>query len=125
VATNTPPAGGRATQAGMDFGAAVGVWFASHLVTATPVGRRFGLGVGAFPVRLQFETGTGLDDIEVGLSDGSVILIQCKTRPTLSTSADSGPSIDDRSARALCRLQCDFHIACRSRENIRRLSCCD
>ena len=87
---NSPPAGGRATQAGMDFGAAVGVWFASHLVTATPVGRRFGLGAGAFPVRLQFETGTGLDDIEVGLSDGSVILIQCKTRPTLSTSGDSG-----------------------------------
>lgn len=90
LANSTPPAGGRATQAGMDFGAAVGVWFASHLVTAAPVGRRFGLGVGAFPVKLQFETGTGLDDIEVGLSDGSVILIQCKTRPGLSNSADSG-----------------------------------
>lgn len=88
--TTTPPAGGRATQAGMDFGAAVGVWFASHLVAAAPVGRRFGLGVGAFPVRLQFETGTGLDDIEVALSDGSVILVQCKTRPTLSNSAESG-----------------------------------
>jgi len=89
LATNTLPAGGRATQAGMDFSAAVGVWFASHLVTATPVGRRFGLGVGAFPVRLQFETGTGLDDIEVRLSDGSAILIQCKTRPSLSNAADS------------------------------------
>lgn len=90
LVTNTPPAGGRATQAGMDFGAAVGVWFASHLVAVAPVGRRFGLGVGAFPIRLQFETGTGLDDIEVGLSDGSVILIQCKTRPALSSSAHSG-----------------------------------
>lgn len=90
MATSTPPAGGRATQVGMDFGAAVGVWFASHLVTATPVGRRFGLGVGAFPVRIQFETGTGLDDIEVRLSDGSAILIQCKTRPSLSNSAESG-----------------------------------
>jgi len=74
----------------MDFEAAVGAWFASHLVTAAPVGLRFGLGVGAFPVRLQFETGTGLDDIEIDLSDGSVILVQCKTRPTLSNSADSG-----------------------------------
>lgn len=89
MATSTPPAGGRATQVGMDFGAAVGVWFATHLVTATPVGRRFGLGVGAFPVRLQFETGTGLDDIEVRLSDSSTILIQCKTRPSLSNAADS------------------------------------
>jgi len=80
MATNTTPAGGRATQAGMDFGAAVGVWFASHLVMAAPVGRRFGLGVCAFPVRLQFETGTGLDDIEVGLSDGSVILIPRRHR---------------------------------------------
>ena len=90
LATITPPAGGRAAQAGMDFGATVGVWFAAHLVTAMPVGRRFGLGVGAFPVRIQFETGTGLDDIEVGLSDDSVILVQCKTRPLLSISADSG-----------------------------------
>lgn len=89
LATSTSPAGGRATQVGMDFSAAVGVWFASHLVTATPVGRRFGLGVGAFPVRLQFETGTGLDDIEVRLSDGCAILIQCKTRPNLSNAADS------------------------------------
>jgi hypothetical protein len=90
LATKTPPAGGRATQAGMDFSAAVGVWFAAHLVAAMPVGRRVGLGVGAFPVQIQFETGTGLDDIEVGLSDGSTILIQCKTRPVLSNSADSG-----------------------------------
>lgn len=89
LTTKPLPAGGRATQAGMDFGADVGAWFAAHLVSAAPVGGRFGLGVSAFPLRLQFETGTGLDDIEVGLSDGSTILVQCKTRPSLSNAPDS------------------------------------
>lgn len=89
MATIRRHAGGRATQAGMDFGAAVGVWLASHLVTATPVGKRFGLSVGAVPIRLQFETGAALDDIEVQLSDSSTLLIQCKVHPALSKSAGS------------------------------------
>ena len=89
MSNNARPAGGRATQAGMDFQASVGVWFSSHLVSSTPVGNRFGLGVGAFPVQLQFETGTGLDDLEIHLSDGSLILVQCKTRPGLAIGSNS------------------------------------
>lgn len=88
---NTPtPAGGRATASGMSFQAGVGTWFAAHLATATPLGARFGISATALPTRLQFETGQFLDDIAMDLSDGSSILVQCKTRPWLSA-AEDGP----------------------------------
>jgi hypothetical protein len=91
---NTPkPAGGRATASGMNFQAEVGVWFAAHLATATPLGTRFGLSATAVPVRLQFETAQFLDDIQMDLSDGSSIFVQCKTRPALSAAKD-GPLAD-------------------------------
>jgi hypothetical protein len=83
------PAGGRATEAGMAFQAGVGMWFAAHLLAKMPVGSRFGLDVAAYPVTLQFETGQGLDDIVVTLSNGGRIAVQCKTRPSLSGSATS------------------------------------
>jgi hypothetical protein len=82
-------AGGRATEAGMAFQAAVGTWFAAHLVTDLPVGSRFGLLVNARPLRLQFETGDALDDIVLHLTDGNAVYLQCKTRPGLETRTDS------------------------------------
>lgn len=84
------PAGGRATASGMSFQAGVGAWFAAHLATSTPLGARFGISATALPSRLQFETGEFLDDIAMELSDGSSILVQCKTRPSLSA-AEDGP----------------------------------
>jgi len=77
-------AGGRATEAGMAFQAAVAAWFASYLLARTPVGGRFGLNNAAIPISIQLETGDGLDDIEVKLSDGGSIHIQCKTTASLS-----------------------------------------
>jgi len=74
----------------MNFQAEVGSWFAVHLATQTPVGSRFGLATAAYPSTLQFETAAYLDDIVVGLSDLSTILIQCKTGATLGNDAD-GP----------------------------------
>lgn len=53
-------AGGRATEAGMAFQAAVASWFASHLLARTPVGGRFGLNNAAIPISIQLETGDGL-----------------------------------------------------------------
>lgn len=87
--TATRRAGGRATEAGMAFQAEVGMWFAAHLLARAPVGARFGLSVGAYPVSLRLETGDDLDDVEVTLSDGGRIVIQCKTNPNLSRSAES------------------------------------
>ena len=84
MATTNPPAGGRATEAGMSFQAGVGAWFAAHLAGEMPVGPRFGLIGGAVPTELQFETGVGLDDIVLCSSDGGKIFVQCKTRPSLS-----------------------------------------
>lgn len=86
---STSSAGGRATSAGMDFQAGVGVWFAAHLITDTPVGGRFGLSRNALPTELRFETGRYLDDIEIRLSDGGAIFVQCKTSANLSAAADS------------------------------------
>ncbi|WP_434517865.1 hypothetical protein [Pseudomonas sp. NFX1] len=86
---STLPAGGRATEGGMAFQAGVAVWFAAHLLAKLPVGGRFGLDVAAYPVTLQLETGEGLDDIFVTLSNGSHIAVQCKTRPSLSASQSS------------------------------------
>lgn len=89
MANASRPAGGRATASGMTFQAGVGAWFAAHLATATPLGTRFGLSATALPKRLQFETARFLDDIQMDLSDGSSIFVQCKTRPTLSSRPDS------------------------------------
>ncbi|MFA8356405.1 hypothetical protein ACEPT7_00660 [Burkholderia ubonensis] len=89
MTTTTLPAGGRATEAGMAFQAGVGMWFAAHLLAKMPIGSRFGLDVAAYPVTLQLETGQGLDDIVVTLSNGGRIAVQCKTRPSLSASETS------------------------------------
>lgn len=85
----SPMAGGRATQAGMSFQTGVSAWFAAHLLSKAAIGTRFGHNRSAFAVRLQFETGRNLDDIEVQLSDGSQLSIQCKTEVTLSTGETS------------------------------------
>lgn len=87
--STTPPAGGRATEAGMKFQAMVGTWFAAYLAAGMPVGERFGLRRDLRPVRLQFETGEGMDDVAVTLDDGGGIFVQCKTRATLDQSPDS------------------------------------
>lgn len=78
-------AGGRATQAGMSFQAAVATWLAVHVLARVPVGGRFGINNQALPVAIRLETGDGLDDIEVSQSDGGVLQIQCKTSASLST----------------------------------------
>jgi hypothetical protein len=79
-----PPAGGRATEAGMSFGAGVGAWFAAATIAESPIGHRFGLDGAVVPTVVQFESGRYLDDIEVQLSDGGLISIQCKTKPSPS-----------------------------------------
>ncbi len=89
MTTPTPTAGGRATEAGMSFQAAVGTWLAAHLIADMPVGSRFQLVVDARPTELQFETGGALDDIVLRLTDGGAVYVQCKTRPGLETRADS------------------------------------
>jgi hypothetical protein len=73
----------------MAFQAEVGAWFAAHLIARMPVGARFGLETDASPVALRLETGEGLDDIAVTLSNGGTIQVQCKTRTSLSTTADT------------------------------------
>jgi hypothetical protein len=89
MTASTPKACGRATEAGMSFQAAVGTWFAAHLITDMPVGSRFGLAVDARPIELQFETGDALDDIVLRLTGGGAVHVQCKTRPGLETGTDS------------------------------------
>lgn len=90
-ATKTKPmrAGGRATEAGMAFQAAVATWFAVHILVRLPVGGRFGLNSAALPTAVRLETGTALDDIEVTQSDGGALLIQSKTSATLATGEQS------------------------------------
>ena len=83
-------AGGRATEAGMAFQAAVATWFAVHILARLPVGGRFGINNTALPVAIRLETGTGLDDIEVSQSDGGALHIQSKTSATLAT-GDKAP----------------------------------
>lgn len=78
-------AGGRATEVGMAFQAAVATWFAVHILVRMPVGGRFGINNQAVPVAIRLETGEGLDDIEVSQSDGGALHIQCKTSANLST----------------------------------------
>lgn len=82
-------AGGRATEAGMDFQAQVGTWLAGHLLARMPVGGRFGLANTALPVSIRLETGDGLDDIRLDLDDASRIDLQSKTSAGLATSPDS------------------------------------
>lgn len=82
-------AGGRATEAGMAFQAAVATWFAVHMLVRMPIGGRFGINNLATPVAIRLETGSGLDDIEVSQSDGGILNIQCKTRATLSTGTNA------------------------------------
>lgn len=82
-------AGGRATEAGMDFQAEVGTWLAAYLLARKPVGGRFGLANTALPVSIQLETGDGLDDIRLKLADASRIDLQSKTSAGLTTSPNS------------------------------------
>ncbi|WP_036142120.1 ATP-binding protein [Luteibacter sp. 9135] len=81
------PAGGRATEAGMAFQAAVGTWLAAHLLAKVPVGGRFGTDNEVVSVSIRLETGEGLDDIEVVQSNGGILSIQSKTNANLG----SGP----------------------------------
>ena len=71
----------------MAFQAAVGTWFAVHILARVPVGGRFGLSNSVLPVSIRLETGNGLDDIEVTQSDGSILQIQSKTTASLSSAA--------------------------------------
>lgn len=86
-ATKSRPmrAGGRATEAGMAFQAAVATWFAVHILVRLPVGGRFGLNNEALPTAIRLETGTALDDIEVTQSNVGALHIQSKTSATLAT----------------------------------------
>lgn len=94
VASETVPtprmnAGGRATEAGMDFQAEVGTWLAAHLLARIPIGGRFGLANAALPVSIQLETGDGLDDIRLEQDDASRIDLQSKTSAGLTTNPES------------------------------------
>lgn len=82
-------AGGRATEAGMDFQAEVGTWLAAHLLARMPVGGRFGLANTALPISIHLETGDGLDDIRLNQDDDARIDLQSKTSAGLATSANS------------------------------------
>ncbi len=73
----------------MAFQAAVGTWFAVHILARHPVGARFGSNNQALPVALRLETGDALDDIEVTQSDGGALHIQCKTRANLGTGSNA------------------------------------
>ncbi|MEJ2630919.1 MAG: ATP-binding protein [Acidihalobacter sp.] len=82
-------AGGRATEAGMAFQAAVATWFAAHILARIPVGGRFGINNQALPIAIRLETGGALDDIEVSQSDGGALYLQCKTTANLGTGPQS------------------------------------
>jgi hypothetical protein len=82
-------AGGRATEAGMGFQAAVATWFAAQLLADMPIGDQFGLPQGLKIIGLQCETGDALDDVVVRLDGGGSIYTQCKTRPSLTVGTDS------------------------------------
>lgn len=80
-------AGGRANEAGMAFQAAVGTWFAVHILVRLPVGGRAGINNQALPIAIRLETGETLDDIEVSQSDGGALHIQSKTTANLGAAA--------------------------------------
>ncbi|KSV61811.1 hypothetical protein N182_37815 [Sinorhizobium sp. GL2] len=82
-------AGGRATEAGMSFQAEVGLWFAAKIIGNSPVGARFGLEAGVLPLAVRFETGDGLDDVDVALGNGGGLFLQCKTTMSLERKDDS------------------------------------
>jgi len=82
-------AGGRANESGMGFQAAVGTWFAAHILARMPIGGRFRVNNLALPVAIRLETGEKLDDIEVSQSDGGALHIQCKTTANVGTGSDS------------------------------------
>ncbi|WP_217495359.1 ATP-binding protein [Halofilum ochraceum] len=87
TAASTPKrAGGSATEAGMDWHAAVATWFAVHILVRMPVGGRFGISDQPIPESVRLETGAGLDDIELTQEDDSGLQIQCKTRANISSS---------------------------------------
>jgi hypothetical protein len=44
----------------MSFQAEVGTWLAAHVIAEVPIGIRFNLSPDVWPLRLRFETGTGL-----------------------------------------------------------------
>lgn len=89
-------AGGRATEAGMTFQAAVATWFAAQMLADMPIGPQFGFASAFNILGMQCETGDALDDIVVRLEGGGAIYIQCKTRPSLNVGADSplGKTLD-------------------------------
>lgn len=82
-------AGGRATEAGMDFQAEVGTWLAAHILARLPIGGRFGLPNTQLPTTIRLETGEGLDDTLVTQDDGSRIDLQSKTTASLSQTSSS------------------------------------
>lgn len=82
-------AGGRATEAGMDFQAEVGAWLAAHMLARLPVGGRFGLTNIALPTTLRLETGDGLDDISLVQADDTRIDLQTKTSAGLTQNVKS------------------------------------
>jgi hypothetical protein len=82
-------AGGRATESGMSFQAAVATWFAAQLLANMPIGSQFGLPRGIRIVALQCESGDAVDDVVVSLEGGGFIRAQCKTRPGLTSGEDS------------------------------------
>ena len=57
------PAGGRATETGMAFQAAVTTWFAAQMLADAPVGSAFGLPADLKILGLQCETGDAIDDL--------------------------------------------------------------
>lgn len=89
TARTSRPAGGRATEGGMDFQAEVGTWLAAHILARVPVGGRFGLANVALPANLRLETGEGLDDIELGQDDDTRIDFQSKTSAGLTQDTES------------------------------------
>ncbi|GEN11908.1 hypothetical protein SAMN05443572_113198 [Myxococcus fulvus] len=82
-------AGGRATETGMAFQAAVATWFAVQMLADVPVGSTFGLPADLKISGLQCETGDAIDDIVVRLDGGGAIYVQCKTRPALTAGSDT------------------------------------
>ncbi|HEX8669374.1 MAG TPA: hypothetical protein VF727_13490 [Allosphingosinicella sp.] len=73
----------------MAFQGEIAAWIASHMLADLPVGSRFGLDPAETAVQLRCETGIGLDDIEVTLSGGGTLKVQCKTRLAISDKPES------------------------------------
>jgi hypothetical protein len=89
MTTNRNTAGGRATESGMGFQAAVASRFAAYQVADMPVGNAFGLLQAKNIISLQCETGDAVDDVVAQLDGGGTIYVQAKTRPTLSDDSAS------------------------------------